>query len=110
MQIIVACRGKRNRGEEISWGSEFKDRETAAGACRTSSTMAPPLRVSPPLSGEGLRWFAEQDRNFTRSRRDGCVRPYLESEATGVDWIPSPNPVLEPDLACATGGRRIANL
>lgn len=74
--------------------------------------MAPPPRVSPLLSGEGLRWFAEQDRNFTRSntRRDGCVRPYLES-ATGVDWILSPNPVsLEPDLACATGGRRIANL
>jgi len=76
--------------------------------------MAPPLRVSPPLSGEGLRWFAEQDRNFTsssRSRRGGCVRPYLESEPTGVDWILSPKPVLlEPDLACATGGRRIANL
>jgi hypothetical protein len=48
--------GKANRGEEISWGSSSRSEKRQQGACRTSSTM------SPPLSGKGLRWFAEQEK------------------------------------------------
>lgn len=93
MQIIVACRGSQTEGRKLVGDRSSRAKKRQRGACRTSSTMAPPRGVSPPLSGEGLRWFVQQDRNYYRSNtgRDGCVRPYLESEATGVDWILSPH-------------------
>jgi hypothetical protein len=101
MQIIVAFRGKPSPGEEISSRSEFAKRETAAG--RTAY-----LEHHGVAAGgcrrrtDGRVWAGLRSKIETR-RSLGCLRPYLEPEATDADGPDSEPNTSRARLVCGSG-------